>query len=168
MDGLTPPVKHLRVESPEPTEADSKDGEPAGRTVIQPSVSETAMAWHRIELNMDIEPIKHGGPDGEMHLPQMAGEGNEGTEVISVQDSVICEAWQGWEDSLRMAHRMQWVAGATLWDRLRGEPSEQVNKLTEKEEENLRKWKEQFLEEEESFEEYSMEVNAFGMDDWSD
>ena len=43
-----------------------------------------------------------------------------------------------------------------------------MNKLTEKEEENLRKWKEQFLEEEESFEEYSMEVNAFGTDDWSD
>ena len=34
--------------------------------------------------------------------------------------------------------------------------------------ENLKKWKERFLEEEDSFEEYSMEVNAFGMDDWSD
>ena len=56
---------------------------------------------------------------------------------------------------------------ATLRDGPRGEPSERVNKLTEKEEENLRKRKEQFLEEE-SFEEYSMEVNAFGMDDWSD
>ena len=43
-----------------------------------------------------------------------------------------------------------------------------MNKLTEKEEENLRKWKERFPEEEESFEEYLMEVNAFRMDDWSD
>jgi len=43
-----------------------------------------------------------------------------------------------------------------------------VNKLTEKEEENLRKWKEQFLEQEESFEEYLMEVNTFRMDDWLD
>ena len=34
--------------------------------------------------------------------------------------------------------------------------------------ENLKKWKERFIEEEDSFEEYSMEVNAFGMDDWSD
>jgi len=43
-----------------------------------------------------------------------------------------------------------------------------VTWLTPKEGENLKKWKECFLEEEDSFEEYSMEVNAFGMDDWSD
>ena len=40
--------------------------------------------------------------------------------------------------------------------------------LMPKEGENLKKWKERFLDEEDSFEEYSMEVNAFGMDDWSD
>jgi len=55
---------------------------------------------------MDMELVEYGGPDGEMHLPQMAGEGDEGTEVISVQDSVIREASRGWEDSLRMARRM--------------------------------------------------------------
>jgi len=37
-----------------------------------------------------------------------------------------------------------------------------------KEGENLKKWKEQFLDKEDSFEEYSMEVNAFGMVDWLD
>ena len=126
------------------------------------------MAQHHTKLVMDMEPIEYGAPKEEMHLPQMAGKGDEGTEVISVQDSVIHEAWRGWEDSLRMARRMQQVMVATLKDRLRGEPSERVNKLTEKEEENLRKWKEWFLEEEESFEEYLMEVNAFRMDDWSD
>jgi len=39
------------------------------------------------------------------------------------------------------------------------------DRLTPKEGENLKKWKERFLEEEDSFEEYSMEVNAFGIDD---
>jgi len=57
---------------------------------------------------------------------------------------------------------------AALQDGLRGEPSEHVTWLTLKEGENLKKWKEWFLEEEDSFEEYSMEVNAFRMDDWSD
>jgi len=43
-----------------------------------------------------------------------------------------------------------------------------VTRLTPKEGENLKKWKEWFLDEGDSFEEYSMEVNAFGMDEWSD
>ena len=47
VDRLTPPMKCLQVESPELTQADSKDGEPVGRMVIQPSVSETAVAQHR-------------------------------------------------------------------------------------------------------------------------
>jgi len=96
-------------------------------------------------LIVDVELIEYGGPNGEMHLPQMAGKRNEGTEVISVQDLVIHEAWRGWEDSLRTACRMRRVVVATLRDGPRGEPLEQVNKLTPKEEENLRKWKEQFL-----------------------
>jgi len=82
-----------------------------------------------------------------------------------MQGSVICEAWHGWEDSLRMARRMQWVTAAALQDRLRGEPLECVTRLMPKEGENLKKWKEQFLNKGDSFEEYSMEVNAFRMDD---
>jgi len=77
-------------------------------------VSETAVAWHRTKLVVDVEPIEYGAPDKDMHLPQMEGEGDEKTEVISMQDSVICEAWNGWEDSLRMAHRMRWVTAAAL------------------------------------------------------
>jgi len=168
MDGLTPPMKLLRVESPEPTEADSEDGELAGRTVIQLSVSETAIAQHRTELVMDTEPVEYGGPNREMHLPQMAGKGDEKTEVISMQDSVVCKAWHGWEDSLRMACRKRQVAVEALQDGPRGEPSEHVTRLTLKEGENLKKWKELFLDKGDSFEEYSMEVNAFGMDEWSD
>ena len=43
-----------------------------------------------------------------------------------------------------------------------------MTRLTEKEGENLRKWKEHFLDEGDSFEKYLMEVNAFRMDDWLD
>jgi len=44
---------------------------------------------------VDVEPIKYGASEEEMHLPQMVGKGNEETEVISTQESVICEAWHG-------------------------------------------------------------------------
>jgi len=85
-----------------------------------------------------------------------------------MQDSVICEAWCRWEDSLRTACRMLRVAAAALQDRPRGEPLETCDQLMPKEGENLKKWKEQFLDEGDSFEEYLIEVNTFGMDDWSD
>ena len=123
----------MQVESPEPTEADSQDGEPVAQMNIQPSVSETAVAWHWTELIMDMEPIEYGVPDGDVQMPQMAGEGNEKTEVISMQDSVFREAWCEWEDSLRTAHRMRQVAAAALRNRPRGEPSECVTRLTPKE-----------------------------------
>jgi len=35
MGGLTPSMKHLQVESPESTKADSEDGEPVGQMDIQ-------------------------------------------------------------------------------------------------------------------------------------
>ena len=70
------------------------------------------MAQHFTELVMDPEPIEYGAPDKDMHLPQMAAEGDEKTKVISMQDSVFHEAWRGWEDSLRMASRMRWLTVA--------------------------------------------------------
>jgi len=105
-------AKRMRVESPEPTEADSQDGEPVAQMNIQPSVSETMVAWHRTKLVMDMEPIECGVPDRDVHMPQMAGKGDEKTEVISMQYSVVHEAWRGWEVSLRTAHRMRQVAVA--------------------------------------------------------
>ena len=104
----------MQVESPEPTKADSQDGEPVAQMNVQPSVSETTVAWHRTELVVDVESIECGVLDGDVHMPQMAGEGDEKTEVISVQDSVIHEAWHGWEDSLRTARRMRRVTAAAL------------------------------------------------------
>ena len=98
--------KCMQVESPELTEAGSEEGEPVAQMDVQPSVSETSVAWNWTELIMDVELIKYGVPDGNVQMPQMAGEGYEKTEVISMQDSVIREAWRGWEVSLRMARRM--------------------------------------------------------------
>jgi len=100
------------------------------------------MAWHHTKIIVDTEPIEFGAAEEEMHLPQMAGEGNEETKVISTHDSVICEPWHRWEDSLRTARRVQQVMVATLQDWSRGEPLVHVTRLTKKEEENLGKWRE--------------------------
>jgi len=58
--------------------------------------SETAVLGIRPNLSWMWEPIKYGVPNGDVHMPQMAGEGDEKTKVISMQDSVICEAWCRW------------------------------------------------------------------------
>ena len=58
MGGLTPPMKRLRVESPEPIKADSEDGELAGRMVIQLLVSKTAVAWcHDLFPMLSLIPL---------------------------------------------------------------------------------------------------------------
>ena len=99
---------------------------------VQPWVSEAMVARHRTELIVDAELIEYGVANGDMHMPQMVGEGDEKTKIISMQDSVICEAWHGWDDSLRMARRMRWVTVAALQDRPRGEPLERVTLLMPK------------------------------------
>src|SRR5882724_5337592 len=106
MGGLGPFAKCMRVESPEQTEADIEDGGPVEQKAIQLPLTEITMAQHCTELVVDMEPIKFGVAEEEMPLPQMTGEAIEETKVISTQESVIREAWHGWEDSLRMAHRM--------------------------------------------------------------
>jgi len=60
------------------------------------------------------------------------------------------------------------VVIAALWDRLRGEPTVHVKKLTQEEEENFEIWRIHFLEEGDSFEENGMEVDAFRMCNWED
>ena len=98
----------------------------------------------------------------------MTGNVMEGTEAISMQECMVWEAWHGWWESLRAAHRMWQVMVAALWDRLRGKPMVHVKKLTQEEVENFEIWRTCFLEEGDSFEENGMEVDAFGMCDWED
>src|SRR5882724_7508652 len=100
-------------------------------------------------------------------LPHMTVNVMEGTEAISMQECVVQEAWCGWWESLKMAHRMLQVMAA-LQDKLRGEPMVCVKKLMQEEAENFEIWRTCFLEEGNSFEENGMEVNAFRMCDWVD
>ena len=54
----------------------------------------------------------------------------EETELISMQESVVLEAWHGWEESLRMAYKMWRVREVALWDESTWEPSIPVRRLT--------------------------------------
>ena len=49
---------------------------------VQLLVSETAVARHQTELVVDVEPIEYGVPNEDVHMPQVAGEGDEKTEVM--------------------------------------------------------------------------------------
>jgi len=77
---------------------------------VQLLLTEIAVAWHHTKLIMDTELIDFGVVEEEMHLPQRVGKG----KVISTQESVIQEVWNGWEDSVKMARRMWQVVVATL------------------------------------------------------
>ena len=105
---------------------------------------------------------------GEMAQPQSAGEPTGETQAISIQESVVWEAWHGWWESLRVAHRMWWVVAAALQDESRGGSTVHVKKLMQEEVENFEIWRTWFLEEGDSFEENGMEVDAFRMCNWED
>ena len=92
---LTPSAKCLWVESPELTKADTNDGERLGQTAPQPMLTEIAMAQHTTEVVMDPEPIEFGAAEEEMTLPQSAGKPMGETKAISIQESVVWEAWHG-------------------------------------------------------------------------
>jgi len=101
-----------------------------------------------------------------MSIPQEEAKVMEETKTISMEESLVWEAWCGWEESLQMAYRMWWVGAAALWDELTQEPLLHVRKLMQDEQENLDKWKVHFLGEPECFEEDELEADAFGMDQW--
>jgi len=103
------------------------------------------------------------GPNN-IPLPHTTGNVMEGTKAVSMQECMVWEAWQGWWASFRVAHRVQQVMVAALWDESRGELTVVVKKLMEEEEENFKIWREQFLEEGDSFEENGMEVDANWVD----
>jgi len=57
-------------------------------------------------------------------------EVSEETENISMQESLIWEAWCRWKEHLRMAHRMWRVRGVALWDESTWDLLLHVRKLT--------------------------------------
>jgi len=100
-------TKCLRVESLELSEVEE---ETAGHQ--QP------VACHLTKLIMHPEPADVGDAeeemepyevqdDEEMAVPHMTGNVMEGTKAVSTQECMVQEAWHGWWESLRAAHRMQ-------------------------------------------------------------
>src|SRR5882724_5461624 len=184
MVGSGPAVKCLRVESLDPSEGNSEDGNMLEQEAINQLPPKIAMAQYPtnviMHLGLHAPPptmfaqcipqclIQPGDAEKEMPQVQMAAEVTEGTELISMQESVVQEAWHGWEESLRMANRMRRVGAVALQDESTWEPPIPARRLTQEEWENLEKWKGQFLEEWDSFEEDGMEVDAFRLDEWDE
>ena len=88
------------------------------------------MAWYPTKVIMHLEPVKTGDAKKEMPLVQMAAKVMEETELISMQESVVLEAWRGWEESLRMSNRMRRVGAVALQDESTWEPSIPARRLT--------------------------------------
>src|SRR5882724_6057986 len=125
MGGYGPAAKHLPVDSLEPSE-DDQEKEPVPqllpempmahhptKVVVHPELADLGDT----EEEMELDEIRDAGE--EMPLPHMTGNVMEGTKAISMQESVVWEAWHGWEESLREAHRMWRVALAALHDELK-------------------------------------------------
>ena len=138
---LGPFSKHLQVESPEPTDANRDNGECLGQTAVQPMLTQIAMAQHATKVILHLDLVEFGAAKEEMALPQTVGEPMGDTEAISIQESVVLDAWNGWWESLRVAHRMQWVTAAALNDESRGGPMVHVKKLMQEEAEKLEIWR---------------------------
>jgi len=79
---------------------------------------------------MHSELVDTGDAKEEMPMVQMAAKVTEETETISTQELVVWVAWHGWEESLRMAHRLSRVREVALWDKSVWEPSIHVRRLT--------------------------------------
>jgi len=91
---------------------------------------EIAMAQYPTKVNVHSELVKTGDAEEKMPLVQMASKVTEETKLINMQESVVQEAWNRCEESLRTAHRMWRVGAAALWDELTWEPSIPVRRLT--------------------------------------
>jgi len=104
------------------------------------------MAWHPTEVILHPEPVETGDAQEQVPTLQMEAEVTEKTKNISMQELLIQEAWCRWEESLRMAHRMQRVREAALLDELTWEPSIHVRRLMQEEWENLENGKSDFWE----------------------
>src|SRR5882672_11870004 len=91
--------------------------------------------------------------------------GDMGLEGISLQERLFREAWRGWEESLRMAHRHRQLREVAAKLHNSSEPKIIMQRLAEDEEARLKVWKTQFLGQAEGFEEEGMEMGAFGLDE---
>src|SRR5882672_10818246 len=81
-----------------------------------------------------------------------------GLEGISLQERLFREAWRGWEESLRMAHRHRQLGEVAAKLPNLAEPKLIVQRLAEDGEAWLKVWKTRFLGQAEGFEEEGMEM----------
>ena len=81
---LGPSAKCMWVESPEPSEGDSNDGEALGQTAVELSMTKIVMAQHATEIIMHPEPVKFGVAEEEMAQSHMNGNIMEGTVGVVV------------------------------------------------------------------------------------
>src|SRR5882724_2686479 len=102
-------AKYLRVDSPDPSKGDCKDGNTLEQQVFNQLLPKIIMAWHPTEVILHPEPVETGDAQEQVPTLQMEAEVTEKTKNISMQELLIQEAWCRWEESLRMAHRMQRV-----------------------------------------------------------
>jgi len=69
--------------------------------VINQPLPMITVAQHPTKVVMHMELVKDGNAEEEVPMLQMAAEAMEETKTISIQESLIQEAWCGWEESLR-------------------------------------------------------------------
>ena len=93
--GSGPAAKCLRVESPDPSMGNNEDGNMLEQEAIDQLPPKIAMAWYPTKVIMHLEPVKTGDAEEEIQLVQTAAEVMEETELISMQELVVWEAWCG-------------------------------------------------------------------------
>jgi len=145
MGGPRQVAKCQRVES---SESEIEEEAPAGhqqpvarhltQLVVHPELADVGDAKEEMGA-FKVQDAK------EIPAPHATGNIMEGTEAVSTQECMVQEAWCGWWESLRAAHRMRRVAVAALQDVSRGEATVCVKKLTQEEVENLKIWRTSFL-----------------------
>jgi len=79
-------TKHLRVDSPDPSEGDCEDGNMLEPQVINQLPPKIAMAWHPTEVIMHPELIKTGDAEEQVSMLQMVAKVTEETKKYFMQE----------------------------------------------------------------------------------
>src|SRR5882724_7451463 len=140
-------AKHMWVESLEPSKVNQEEAPISYQQPMARHLTKVVMHQELTDVgDAEEEMGSYGIQDAEANrvqnaeeipLPHMTANVMQGTEAVSTQECVVQEAWCGWWESLRAAHRMRRVAVAALQDVSRGEAMVCVKKLTQ-EAENLK------------------------------
>ena len=123
---------------------------PAKCKQVEQQVTAVAMPWQLTEVVM-------GG---------VSADTEESTKEVLVSEYMVHEVWHGSRECLEMSQRQWRIRAAALQGSLSGELAAHVKRMMEGEWEKFEQWKMWFLEETTSFK-GSMEVGAFGLDEWN-